>query len=336
MFPPPGPDTPQGQTVAHAAQALAELMEGFEPDLVVSDILTLAPTLAAEVAGVRHATLIPHVYPVQAPGQPVYSLGFWPARTGFGRRAWNATMPLIDNGLRQGRDEMNVTQGAAGAAARGAVPRRDQRGAGARGDLPAAGVPARVAGRDACDGAALLRAARRARRGARGTGAAGGRRAEHRAGPGVRAGPRRARGTGRRARAGAGDDQPPRADRADRGAGERGADRLAPLLAGDAAGRPGDLPRRARHGRRVRSTRAPRCSAARRAATWERTARGSRGPARGCRCRGGWCRRAGSGWRRGGCWATRATGRGREEIAAWSAANDGAVRASELVEKAAA
>ena len=45
-------------------------MEGFEPDLVVSDILTLAPTLAAEVAGVPQATLIPHVYPVQEPGMP--------------------------------------------------------------------------------------------------------------------------------------------------------------------------------------------------------------------------------------------------------------------------
>ncbi|MBA2545742.1 MAG: glycosyltransferase [Solirubrobacterales bacterium] len=110
VFPPPGPDTPQGQTVAHAARALAELMEGFEPDLVVSDILTLAPTLAAEVAGVRHATLIPHVYPVQAPGQPIYSLGFWPARSAVGRRMWSASMPLIDNGLRQGRDEMNVTR----------------------------------------------------------------------------------------------------------------------------------------------------------------------------------------------------------------------------------
>ncbi len=110
VFPPPGPDTPQGQTVAHAARALAELMEGFEPDLMVSDILTLAPTLAAEVAGVRHATLVPHVYPVQAPGQPVYSLGFWPARTGIGRRMWGATTPLIEGGLRQGRDEMNVTR----------------------------------------------------------------------------------------------------------------------------------------------------------------------------------------------------------------------------------
>src|SRR5687767_12917618 len=63
VYPPPGPDTPDGQTAADAARALAGLMEEFEPDLVVSDILTLAPTLAAEVAGVPHATLIPHVFP---------------------------------------------------------------------------------------------------------------------------------------------------------------------------------------------------------------------------------------------------------------------------------
>src|SRR5919198_1326706 len=89
VYPPPGPDTPNGQTAAAAARALARLMEGFEPDLVVSDILTLAPTLAAEVAGVPHATLIPHVYPVQRPGMPMYSLGL---------------------GLRRGRDELNETR----------------------------------------------------------------------------------------------------------------------------------------------------------------------------------------------------------------------------------
>src|SRR5918995_845346 len=99
VFPPPGPDTPQGQTVARAARALAALMEEFEPDLVVSDILTLAPALAAEVAGVPQATLIPHVYPVQDDGQPIYSLGFMPARSGVGRTAWRALMPMIEGGL---------------------------------------------------------------------------------------------------------------------------------------------------------------------------------------------------------------------------------------------
>ena len=56
VFPPPGPDTPAGQTLAHAAHALSALMEDFEPDLVVSDILTMAPALAAEVAGVPSAS----------------------------------------------------------------------------------------------------------------------------------------------------------------------------------------------------------------------------------------------------------------------------------------
>jgi UDP:flavonoid glycosyltransferase YjiC (YdhE family) len=110
VYPPPGPDTPDGQTAAAAAKALARLMEEFEPDLVVSDILTLAPTLAAEVAGVPHATLIPHVYPVQQPGMPLYSLGLRPPRTGIGRLAWRATGPLLGMGLRRGRDELNETR----------------------------------------------------------------------------------------------------------------------------------------------------------------------------------------------------------------------------------
>ena len=114
VYPPPGPDTPDGQTAAAAARALARLMERFEPDLVVSDILTLAPTLAAEVAGVPHATLIPHVYPVQQPGMPLYSLGLQPPRTGFGRVAWRATGPLLGMGLRRGRDELNATRGRLG------------------------------------------------------------------------------------------------------------------------------------------------------------------------------------------------------------------------------
>ena len=110
VYPPPGPDTPDGQTAAVAARALARLMEGFEPDLVVSDILTLAPTLAAEVAGVPHATLIPHVYPVQQPGMPLYSLGLRPPRTAVGRLGWRGTGPLLGMGLRRGRDELNETR----------------------------------------------------------------------------------------------------------------------------------------------------------------------------------------------------------------------------------
>ena len=107
VYPPPGPDTPDGQTAAAAARALARLMDGYRPDLVVSDILTLAPTLAAEVAGVPHATLIPHVYPVQRVGMPMYSIGMRPPRTAVGRLGWRAMGPLLAMGLRRGRDELN-------------------------------------------------------------------------------------------------------------------------------------------------------------------------------------------------------------------------------------
>jgi UDP:flavonoid glycosyltransferase YjiC (YdhE family) len=110
VFPPPAPDTPAAETAAGAARALVGLIEEFEPDAVVSDILTLAPTLAAEVAGVPLATLIPHVLPEQEPGMPWYSLGWQPPRTPLGRLGWRLPLPLIETGLRRGRDELNVTR----------------------------------------------------------------------------------------------------------------------------------------------------------------------------------------------------------------------------------
>src|SRR5262245_39752366 len=110
VYPPPAADTPDGQTAAAAARALARLMDEFRPDLVVSDILTQAPILAAEVAGVPWVTLVPHVYPVQQSGMPLYSLGFRPPRTAVGRAGWRATSPILATGLRRGRDELNETR----------------------------------------------------------------------------------------------------------------------------------------------------------------------------------------------------------------------------------
>jgi len=45
------------------------------PDVVVHDILTLAPAMAAELEGVPAATLIPHVHPAGEPGFPPYAFG---------------------------------------------------------------------------------------------------------------------------------------------------------------------------------------------------------------------------------------------------------------------
>jgi UDP:flavonoid glycosyltransferase YjiC (YdhE family) len=97
-------------SIADAARALVPLLDELAPDLLVSDILTGAPALAAELRGVRRATLIPHVYPVVADGLPFYGFGAMPPRTAVGRRLWRAARPVLDAGLRQGLRELNGTR----------------------------------------------------------------------------------------------------------------------------------------------------------------------------------------------------------------------------------
>jgi UDP:flavonoid glycosyltransferase YjiC (YdhE family) len=109
MFPPPDPDSAEGLHAAEAARALEPLFDGFRPHAVVSDILTLAPTLAAERAGVPLATLIPHIYPVVEPGLPFFAIGLRAPRTGLGRRLWRAGHDrALRVGLEQGRRDLNV------------------------------------------------------------------------------------------------------------------------------------------------------------------------------------------------------------------------------------
>ncbi|HEU5252438.1 MAG TPA: nucleotide disphospho-sugar-binding domain-containing protein [Solirubrobacterales bacterium] len=109
MFPPPDPDSPEGQHAAEAAKALLPLLEDFRPHVVVSDILTLAPTLAAERAGIPLATLIPHIYPVVEPGFPFFAIGLRPPRTRLGRALWRTGHDrALKVGLEQGRRDLNV------------------------------------------------------------------------------------------------------------------------------------------------------------------------------------------------------------------------------------
>ena len=76
--------------------------------MVVSDILTLAPALAAEVAGVPLATLVPHIYPVTEPGMPFFAVGLRKPRTLVGRKLWKAGQRAIDVGLEHGRRDLNT------------------------------------------------------------------------------------------------------------------------------------------------------------------------------------------------------------------------------------
>jgi UDP:flavonoid glycosyltransferase YjiC (YdhE family) len=108
VFPPPRESG--FADAAEAAIALRPLLDELRPDAVVSDILTLGPTLAAEAAGCRLATLIPHVYPVHEPGMPFFAFGWLPPRTPVGRAAWRAALPVLVLGLRRGRRELNESR----------------------------------------------------------------------------------------------------------------------------------------------------------------------------------------------------------------------------------
>jgi UDP:flavonoid glycosyltransferase YjiC (YdhE family) len=91
---------------AHTRPAVAEL----RPHVVVHDILTLAPAMAGELEGVPVATLVPHVYPVEAPGLPPYALGARMPHSRLGARLWDDLHPLVQSGLRRGRSELNETR----------------------------------------------------------------------------------------------------------------------------------------------------------------------------------------------------------------------------------
>jgi MGT family glycosyltransferase len=107
MFPPPEPDSDDGRHAAEAARALLPLLEEMQPHVAVSDVLTLAPALAAERAGVPLATLIPHIYPVVEPGLPFFAIGLRRPRTPLGRAGWRAGQRALRVGLEHGRRDLN-------------------------------------------------------------------------------------------------------------------------------------------------------------------------------------------------------------------------------------
>ena len=98
------------QAVLRATEETQPLIAESDPEIVVHDILTLAPSLAAERAGVKVATLVPHVDPRTAPGAPPYSVGALPPRTAVGRKLWGTLRPATNRGLESGRAELNETR----------------------------------------------------------------------------------------------------------------------------------------------------------------------------------------------------------------------------------
>jgi UDP:flavonoid glycosyltransferase YjiC (YdhE family) len=98
------------EAVVHATRDTVPLVRELRPEVVVADILTLAPALAGEIAGARRATLIPHVHPYGLPEFPIYSLGARLPRTSVGRAFWRQAQRAVLRGLERGRVELNHTR----------------------------------------------------------------------------------------------------------------------------------------------------------------------------------------------------------------------------------
>lgn len=121
VFPTPpadgeGPPRPLDfyEAIPYATLDTEPLVRELRPHVVVADILTLAPALAAEMHGVPVATLIPHVFPEGEDGFPVYSFGARLPRTELGRRGWRLAHWPVSRGLASGRDALNRVRGQVG------------------------------------------------------------------------------------------------------------------------------------------------------------------------------------------------------------------------------
>ena len=102
------------QAAVRASSETGALIEEFDPEVVVADILTVAAALAAEVAGRPWVTLVPHVLPVFERGWPPYSIGARIPRTPVGRLLWRSMDPLLRAGLEQGRTQLNDSRARVG------------------------------------------------------------------------------------------------------------------------------------------------------------------------------------------------------------------------------
>jgi UDP:flavonoid glycosyltransferase YjiC (YdhE family) len=110
VFPPGGNPLKPYEAVVRATGPTRTAVIAQAPHVVVHDILTLAPAMAAELEGVPRATLIPHLYPVTESGFPPYSIGARLPRTPAGRWFWDQLEGPLERGLLQGRTELNESR----------------------------------------------------------------------------------------------------------------------------------------------------------------------------------------------------------------------------------
>ena len=135
------------EAVVHAARDTLPLVRELRPDVVVADILTLAPALAAELEGVPLGDADPARLPARAPRA---SRSTRSARGCRGRAlgrgvCGGARSPVVGAGSSAGARELNETRARLGLPPLDHVHGGISRAARARRHVPAARVPAALA-----------------------------------------------------------------------------------------------------------------------------------------------------------------------------------------------
>lgn len=102
------------EAVVYATRDTLPLVRELQPEAIVHDILTLAPALAGELAGIPRATLIPHVNPDSEMDFPIFSFGARLPRTSLGRAFWQRAQLPVRRGLESGRLALNRTRSQVG------------------------------------------------------------------------------------------------------------------------------------------------------------------------------------------------------------------------------
>ena len=162
VFPSEGRPLKPYAAVVRAAAEAAPLLAELRPDAVVADILTLAPALAAELAGIPAATLIPHVHPRGRPGLPRLLDRRAPPAHGGRAGALAGARAAGGPRARARTDRAQRDAPAARPRAARAPARRHQPGALPGGHVPGARVPAGLGAARARRRAAAVGAADRA------------------------------------------------------------------------------------------------------------------------------------------------------------------------------
>ncbi len=113
-FPSSRPLEPGMVTTAEAVAGSARTIRELRPDIVVCDLFSLIPALAADLEGVPRASLIPHPYPHPDPGMPPFNSGFRAPRTALGGAFWELARRSDSRARRRALALMNGERAALG------------------------------------------------------------------------------------------------------------------------------------------------------------------------------------------------------------------------------